>query len=108
GEDQHAVSAAGPVSVIRGGHVGRAATGHSRFYQSFGIPGDPTAGAEVGWSIAVLDMSGDGKLDVALSIRGADRIQDSVYLIEGGKGQFAPGETRPWRPLRGVVNVRDP
>jgi hypothetical protein len=108
GEDENGVLDAGAVSVIRGGHVGRAATGHSRFYQSFGIPGDPTAGAEVGWSIAVLDMSGDGKLDVALSIRGADRIQDSVYLIEGGKGQFAPGETRPWRPLRGVVNVRDP
>jgi serine/threonine protein kinase len=108
GEDENGVLDAGAVIVIRGGHAGRAATGHSRFFQSFGIRGALTAGAEVGWSIAVLDMSGDGKLDVALSIRGADRIQDSVYLIEGGNGQFAPGETTPWRPLRGVVGVRDP
>jgi hypothetical protein len=108
GEDEGAAVDAGSVSVIRGGNGGRAQSGHSRFYQSSGIQGAPTPGAEVGWSVAVLDVSGDGKLDVAVSIRRADRIQDSVYVIEGGKGQFAPGETRPWRPLRGVVKVRDP
>ncbi len=99
----------GSVSVLRGGRSGKATSGNSRFFPTHGIPRELAAETGTGWSLAVLDSSGDDVPDVAVSLRGADRIQDSVYVIEGrGKGSFAPGETKVWRPLRGTIDVRDP
>jgi hypothetical protein len=94
--------------VVRGGRKGVALAGNARFYESAGIPGRQTPGRGVGWSVAVLDLSGDHILDVAVALRAADSVHDSVYVINGGKGAFAPLETRIWRPLRGTVDLESP
>jgi hypothetical protein len=98
----------GSVTVLRGARSGYAVGLNERFYPTAGIRREPTAGDGTGWSVAVLDVSGDKRLDVVMSLRGADRIQDSIYLAEGRAGPPVPGETKVWRPLRGAVPVRDP
>lgn len=101
-------SGAGALTVVRGGSAGIARTGHAGFAMGIGVPGDMLAGRRLGWSVAVLELSGDKRLDVATAVRGADRIQESVYVIEGPRrGNFAPNETRSWPLLHGPVRVRD-
>jgi hypothetical protein len=73
-----------------------------------GIPGQALAGRRLGWSIAVLELSGDKRPDVAIAIRGADRLQESVYVIQRArKGAFAPGETSAWPLLPGTVALQN-
>jgi hypothetical protein len=93
----------GGVTVIRGGRGGRAGAAHTRFFKGpGGIPGAPGDADRFGSAIAVLDVSGDDRLDVIASSHDAERLVDSVYVIEGGNGAFARGERRVWRPLRSV------
>jgi serine/threonine protein kinase len=108
GSDDVALLDVGSVSVLRGARHGMAVSSNARFFPTHGIGRDLTAHDETGWSVAVLDVTGDKRPDLAISIRGADRIEDSIYLIEGRKGAFAPIETKAWRPLRGGVDVSDP
>lgn len=99
----------GAVTVVRGGRGGIARARHAAFAMGAGVPGEPLPGRRLGWSIAVLELSGDKRLDVAMAVKGADRIQDSVYVIEGAeKGAFAPGETEAWPLLRGPISVENP
>jgi hypothetical protein len=94
----------GALTVIRGGHTGIARTGHAGFAIGLGLPGHPVPGRRLGWSLAVLDLSGDKRPDVATAIRGADNLRESVYVIQAaGKGAFAPDETRAWSLLRDDV-----
>jgi tRNA A-37 threonylcarbamoyl transferase component Bud32 len=106
GEDE----ASGAVTVIRGSGTGVAATGHARFDKAAfgGIPGDPVAGEQLGWAVAVTDVAGNKRLDVAVDAHGAVRLADAVFVIKGGTGNFAPGETRIWWPLRGAVKLKNP
>ncbi len=90
GEDE----AAGLIMVIRGGSDGIAATGHSQFDQDHvDVPGQARAGREFGSTLAALELSGDGRLDLAVAIRGERSRAERIMLIEGGRGVFDPGET---------------
>jgi FG-GAP repeat len=93
---------AGAVTVIRGGQAGIARAGHTRFFKGFGVPGEPVPGERFGWAIAALDLASDRRLDLAVTVREAARLRDAVFLIEGGKGAFAPDERRVSRLLRRV------
>jgi hypothetical protein len=98
----------GAVTVIRGGRSGIAHTGHARFALGRGIPGRALPGRRLGASIAVLELSGDKRLDVATAIGGADGVPKSVYVIQGaGKGAFAPGETSVWPLLPEGVDLQN-
>jgi serine/threonine protein kinase len=98
---------AGEVTVIRGGRHGVARSSHAVFGLGSGLPGVQLAGRRAGWSIAVLELSGDTRLDLAIGILGADRLEESVYVVQGSRrGAFAPDETRVWplfqRPIDAV------
>jgi hypothetical protein len=91
GEDE----AAGRITVIRGGREGIASTGHSPFDQDHpDVPGRAAAGREFGSTLAVLELSGDGRVDVAVAVRGERSRSERIMVIEGGQGVFAPDETR--------------
>jgi predicted Ser/Thr protein kinase len=103
GEDQQQ----GAITVIRGGRDGIARTGNAGFSRGDGVPGTGVPGEALGWSVAVMNVSGDKRPEVAVAVRGASRIEDAVYVLEHGRGAFGPGETKAWRPLRGVGDVND-
>ena len=63
-EDGVLVSDVGSVSVLRGARSGMAVAGNTRFYATSGIPGELTANDATGWSVGVLDVSGDKRPDV--------------------------------------------
>jgi predicted Ser/Thr protein kinase len=100
--------AAGAVTVLRGGRHGIATAGHAGFALGHGVPGAATPGMGFGWSITVLDISGDSRPEVAVAVRGASRLRDSVHVIEHGRGAFASGETKVWQPLRSTVRLAEP
>jgi hypothetical protein len=86
---------AGKVTVIRGGRAGYARAGNSSFDQNAPeVPGRPEADGEFGSTLSMLDLSGDGRLDLAVAARGEHTASERVMVIEGGPGVFAPGETR--------------
>jgi hypothetical protein len=98
---------AGTVTVIRGGRDGVARFGHSTFDQDFpGVPGKAEPGREFGSTLAVLQLSGDRRPDVALAARGEDSADERVMIIHGGPGMFAPDETET-RTLAGVASQVD-
>jgi predicted Ser/Thr protein kinase len=101
-------SGRGAVTIIQGGRQGYAAGGNTRFRTGDGLPGAADAGTEVGGTVAVADVSGDERLDVVVAAEGADSLGDAVYVIEGGRGVFAPGERDVQRPLAGGPSVPDP
>ena len=71
-----------------------------------GLPGAQLAGRRAGWSIAVLELSGDKRLDLAIGILGADRLQESVYVVQGSRrGAFAPDETTVWPLFRRPIDA---
>ena len=94
--------------MIRGGPAGYAQTGSTRFHRaSPGVPGDPIAGENLGWSLAIVRLPGDDRPDLMVSARGARRLDDAILLMEGGPGAFAPDETLV-RPLRFGDSVQEP
>jgi predicted Ser/Thr protein kinase len=101
-------SGAGAVTVIRGGRTGYAHGGNTRFARGDGLPGTPVSGDQVGKSVAVMDVSGDDLLDVAVAVRRATDLEDAVLLIEGGPGAFAQGERTVRLPLAAGPAVSDP
>jgi len=101
-------SGAGSVTVIRGVRTGYAHGGNTRFARGDGLPGTPTSGDQVGKSVAVMDVSGDDRLDVAVAVRRETDLEDAVLVIEGGPGVFAQGERRVRLPLAAGPAVDDP
>jgi len=101
-------SGAGSVTVIRGVRTGYARGGNTRFARGDGLPGKPASGDQVGKAVAVMDVSGDDHLDVAVAVRRATDLQDAVLLIEGGPGAFAQGERAVRLPLAAGPAVGDP
>ena len=99
---------AGSMVVIRGGPAGYAQTGSTRFHRaSAGVPGDPVANENLGWSLAIVRLPGDDRPDLMVTARGARRLDDAILLMEGGPGAFAPDETTVSR-LRLGDSVQDP
>jgi hypothetical protein len=91
----------GSVAIIRGGRSGYAHGLNTRFYRGHGVPGQRRPGERLGWSVAALDFTGDGRIDVAASMPGATQPGEGVFVLERTKdGQFAPDETRVVWPLR--------
>ena len=101
-------SGRGAVTIIRGGLEGYARGGNTRFRVGHGLPGDPDSAAEVGGTVAVVDVSGDARLDVVVAAEGADSLADAVLIIEGAAGAFAPGERDVRRPLADGPSVPEP
>ena len=95
---------AGRVTVIRGFRDGYAQIGHGRYDQdSPAVPGTAQPDREFGSTLAVLRLSGDRKLDIALAARGEDSADERVMLVEGGPGAFSPDETQT-KSLQGVAS----
>jgi len=91
---------AGAVTVIRGAPDGWARNGNSVFGRSQpGVPGDPAPGDLFGWSVALVSVSDDDRLDLAVIVGGDDRLADAIVVFKGGPGVFAPGETEALRLL---------
>ncbi|HET9739373.1 MAG TPA: FG-GAP and VCBS repeat-containing protein, partial [Solirubrobacteraceae bacterium] len=85
---------AGRITVVRGGRDGLATTAHSSFDQkSPAVPGRRRTGSRFGSAIAVLQLTDDRRLDVAVAARGEDG-GEQIMVVEGGPGVFAPAETR--------------
>jgi hypothetical protein len=90
GEDE----AAGRVTVIRGGRNGIAGIGHSDFDQEDpAVPGRAEPGLQFGSRISLLELTGDGRLDLVVAVIGEQRSSERLMVIEGGPGVFAPDET---------------
>jgi hypothetical protein len=88
--------AAGRVTVIRGGRNGIARTGHSNFDQDEPeVPGEAAPGLQFGSRISLLELSGDGRLDLIVAVMGEPSTSERLMVIKGGPGAFAPDETSP-------------
>ena len=98
----------GAFRVIRGSSNGYASTGSSGFARELaGVPGDPVDGERFATSISVARLPGDDRPDVVVTARNAQRLDDAIVLVEGGRGAFAPEETRSTR-LRFGDAVQEP
>ncbi|HEX8105902.1 MAG TPA: FG-GAP-like repeat-containing protein [Solirubrobacteraceae bacterium] len=89
----------GRVTIVRGGpgRSGHARKGHFAFAQdAAGVPGRRRAGGRFGASVSLLDLSGDGRRDLAIAAPGADGGTGTVTALRGGKGGFA-GDARRLR-----------
>jgi hypothetical protein len=85
---------AGKVTVVRGGRQGYATTGNSAFDQdSRWVPGSAEPDGQFGSTLAVLHLSADRRLDLAVAARGRRSADERVMVVEGGPGVFAPDET---------------
>ena len=100
---------AGAVTVIRGGRNGYARNGNSVFGRSQpDVPGDAAPGDLFGWSVALVSVSDDDRLDLAVIVGGEERLDDAIVVFEGGPGVFAPGETEVLRLRRLDDDVAKP
>ena len=103
GEDDEA----GRVTVIRGGRRGYATTGFSSFDQnSPNVPGRKRAGSQFGSTLAILSVTAEGRPDLVVAVRGERRADSRLMVVEGGRGVFAPDETRT-TVLSGLTAVVD-
>jgi predicted Ser/Thr protein kinase len=94
---------AGSLAIIRGGRFGYARGGSTRFYKGYGVRGERRPGDALGRAVSVLDFSGDGRTDIAVTVDGADRLADALFVLERRGGQFVPDETHVVWPLRGIA-----
>jgi hypothetical protein len=86
---------AGRIVVVRGNRSGVALIGHSTFGQdSPDVPGAAAPDREFGSALTVMRLSADRRPDLAVAMGGADRPDNRIMVVEGGRGVFAPGETR--------------
>jgi tRNA A-37 threonylcarbamoyl transferase component Bud32 len=103
GEDEEA----GRVTVIRGGRRGYTTTGVSSFDQnSPNVPGRKRAGTSFGSTLAILNVTADGRPDLVVAVRGERHADSRLMVVEGGSGVFAPDETRT-RVLSGLTALVD-
>jgi hypothetical protein len=101
-------SGAGKVVMIRGGRAGYARTGSTKFDRTWpGVPGDPVANENLGWTLAIVRLPGDDRRDLLVTARGARAIDDAILLMRGGRGAFAADETSVSRLHLGDA-VQDP
>jgi tRNA A-37 threonylcarbamoyl transferase component Bud32 len=85
---------AGRITVIRGGREGIASTGSSPFDQDHpDVPGRAAPGERFGSTMALLELSRERGLDLAVAVRGERSRSQRIMVIEGGPGVFAPDET---------------
>ena len=102
---------AGKVVVLTGAKHGLAATRRQVFSEaSPHIPGALVSTDRFGFSVAVGDLTGDGKADVIIGAPGAvaagDPAGGAVYLLRGGKsGALAVGSLRITQAMTGVPGV---
>jgi tRNA A-37 threonylcarbamoyl transferase component Bud32 len=87
----------GRVTLIRGARDGFAHVSNIPFDPSSRqVPGEPTPDRQFGSTLTALKLSADDRPDVAVAAAGADTADDRVVVVEGGRGSFAPGETRTY------------
>ncbi len=99
----------GAVTVIRGAPDGWARNGNSVFGRSQpDVPGDAAPGDLFGWSVALVSVSDDDRLDLAVIVGGEQRLADAIVVFKGGRGVFAPGETEVLRLRRLDDDVAKP
>jgi hypothetical protein len=93
---------AGRIAMIRGGRDGYAKAGHTSFDQGDkDVPGEAAPDREFGSNVALLQLSPDRRLDLAVATQGATLMDDRLMVIEAGTGVFTPSETRT-RSLKGL------
>jgi tRNA A-37 threonylcarbamoyl transferase component Bud32 len=90
-------AASGRVTVIRGGRKGYTQAANTVFEPGSAlVSGRPIPGGKFGSTLAALDLTADHRLDVAIAASGASTVDDRVTVVEGGRGAFAPAETRTY------------
>jgi hypothetical protein len=88
----------GSFKVVRGSSHGYALAGSTGFAREWqGVPGDPVDGEHFGWGVTIAQLPGDDLPDVVVTARDAARLDDAIVLVRGGRGAFAPEETRSSR-----------
>jgi Protein kinase domain/FG-GAP repeat len=97
----------GAFTVIRGRRSGHARAAHTGFAKEAGIRGTPAPGEALGTSLAILDIAGNRRPEVIVKAGGATRVEDSLVVLEPGRGAFAPNEALDWRPLRRGLPVEN-
>ncbi|MFG2123810.1 FG-GAP-like repeat-containing protein [Streptomyces sp. NPDC048710] len=88
GEAIGSVAKAGSVVLLKGGRGGLTGTGAQAFHQNTpGVPGSVEKGDLFGGSVRLLDVTGDGKADLAAGAPGEDlgRVANggAVWLLRG-------------------------
>ncbi|HEY1487578.1 MAG TPA: hypothetical protein VGF84_15840 [Micromonosporaceae bacterium] len=88
---------AGDVTILYGSHAGLIGEGSQEFDEgSTGVPGSVEGGDEFGWSVAVGDVTGDGKADLVVGspregIGSATDAGDITLLKGSGSGLTGTG-----------------
>jgi predicted Ser/Thr protein kinase len=98
----------GRVTVLRGGPSGYLRAASAAFEFGAGLPGPQGARWAAGWALSVMDIAGNRRPEVILLVHSAPRLEDAILVIQPGKGVFAPGETRVWKPFAGFDAVKSP
>ena len=88
---------AGAVVVLRGGSDGFARSGN------FALEHDPEEGAAFGETVSVLDLDGDGRLDVAAGVAEVDNADQAVVAFMNSPRGL--GEETPVRGLADLVEL---
>jgi hypothetical protein len=109
GEAIGSVAKAGSVVVLKGGNGGLTGTGAQSFHQNTpGVPGSVEKGDLFGGSVRLLDVTGDGKADVAAGAPGENLGTivngGAVWLLRG----TATGPTASQAFAENPVDLRAP
>ena len=97
------------MTVIRGGRHGSRESGHAVFASAPDFPASSWRAAVPAGRLRCSSSRGTTRLDLAIGILGADRLEESVFVVQGSRrGAFAADETRVWplfqRPIDAVPN----
>jgi hypothetical protein len=99
GED----AARGRVTVIRGGRSGHAAKGHYALAPGVhGLAGKRRGSTAFGGQLALLDHTGDGRLDLSIGVidgrfRPNARLRPAITVVPGKRGGFATRRSAKFR-----------
>ena len=85
----------GQVTVIRGATKGWRTSGNYAYSQNTRhIPGRAEKGDLFGWSVALLDHDGDGRLDLTIGALGENRDSGAVTTLPGSGKKFSTAKSK--------------